>query len=83
METNTLELKNDLHDLVSKTDDAGVLSHVREYFTELNNKIDWWYLLTPAQKQQIEIGTKQLDNGQKFTNKEVRVEIDNRSDFLY
>ena len=62
MELNTLELKNDLHSLVSNTNDENVLFRVKEYFTELNTQEDWWHLLTPEQKKQVEIGTKQLDN---------------------
>ena len=76
MEVNTLELKNDLHTLVTNTDDENVLFRVKEFFTELKDKDDWWHLLTPTQKNQIEIGSNQLDNGIKFTHNEVRAEID-------
>lgn len=76
MEINTLELKNDLHDLVTNTNDEEVLFRVKEYFTELKNKDDWWHLLTTEQKNKVEIGTNQLDNNVKFSNDEVRIEID-------
>jgi hypothetical protein len=76
MELNTLELKNDLHTLVSNTNDEEVLFRVKEYFTELKNKEDWWHSLTKEQKNKIEVGTKQLDNNLKFSNDEVRIEID-------
>lgn len=75
MELNTLELKNDLHTLVSNTNDEDVLFRVKEYFTELKNKEDWWHSFTPQQKKDIDIGTQQLDNGQKFSNDEVRIEV--------
>lgn len=76
MELNTLELKNDLHILVSNTNDEEVLFRVKEYFTELKNKEDWWHSLTSEQKSKVEIGIKQLDNNLKFSNDEVRIEID-------
>ncbi len=76
MELNTLELKNDLHTLVTNTDDENVLFRVKDFFTELNNQKDWWDVLTSTQKKQVEIGSKQLDEGLKFTNDEVRAEID-------
>ncbi|MER0437842.1 hypothetical protein [Emticicia sp. W12TSBA100-4] len=76
MELNTLELKNDLHTLVTNTNDEEVLFRVKEYFTELKNKDDWWHSLTTEQKNKVEIGTQQLDNGLKFSNDEVRIEID-------
>lgn len=75
MELNTLELKNDLHTLVTNTNDEDLLFRVKEYFTELKNKDDWWHLLTTEQKIKVEIGTKQLENNLKFSNDEVRVEI--------
>lgn len=75
MELNTLELKNDLHTLVTNTNDEDLLFRVKEYFTELKNKDDWWHLLTTEQKHKVEIGTKQLDNNIKFSNDEVRIEI--------
>lgn len=75
MELNTLELKNDLHALVSNTNDEDVLLRVKEYFTELKNKEDWWHSLTSQQKNNVEIGTQQLDNGQKLSNDEVRIEV--------
>ena len=76
MELNTLELKNDLHALVANTDDENVLFRVKDFFTKLNNQKDWWDVLTPTQKNQVAIGSKQLDEGLKFTNDEVRAEID-------
>jgi CTP:phosphocholine cytidylyltransferase-like protein len=75
MELNTLELKNDLHTLVTNTNDEDLLFRVKEYFIELKNKDDWWHLLSKEQKNKVEIGTKQLDNNVKFSNDEVRVEI--------
>lgn len=76
MELNTLELKNDLHTLVTNTNDEDLLFRVKEYFTELKNTDDWWNILTSKQKEQVETGTKQLDNNLKFSNDEVRIEID-------
>jgi CTP:phosphocholine cytidylyltransferase-like protein len=75
MELNTLELKNDLHTLVTNTNDENLLFRVKEYFTELKNKDDWWHLLSKEQKNKVEIGTKQLENNLRFSNDEVRVEI--------
>lgn len=76
MELNTLELKNDIHSLVNNTDDETILFKVREYFSELKSNEDWWNLLTLKQKLSIENGSKQLDNGLRFSHDEVRKEID-------
>jgi len=76
MELNTLELKDELHTLVTNTNDEDVLLRVKEFFTELKNKEDWWNLLTLTQKKDIDTATNQLDSGLRFTNEEVRTEID-------
>lgn len=76
MELNTLELKNDIHSLVNNTDDETILFKVKEYFSELKSNEDWWNLLSLKEKASVEDGTKQLDNGVRFSHDEVRKEID-------
>ena len=76
MEVNTLELKNDLHTLVTITDDENILLQVKQYFTELNNKTDWWDELSESQKTSINLGIKQLDEGKTVPHAQVRERVD-------
>lgn len=38
---------------------------------EANNTSDWWDEITPAQKEAIDKGIKQLDNGEGISHNEV------------
>lgn len=73
---SVLEIKNQLLQLVVDTDDFDKLSSVFQYFKQINE----FPKLTKKQEEQedrlIEIGEKQISNGQTMTNQEAWNKID-------
>lgn len=81
---NTAELKNFLHKFIVETNDDNVLTQAAEYFRNLRTKnTDWWDELSEESKQAIEIGLKDLKNGNTHSSndvrKSIRQRIENRS----
>jgi len=73
MNPSTAELKNYLHKLIVETDDESILTQVQAYFTSLKSKnADWWDTLSDQEKQTIQIGLKQLENGEGIPHQEVK-----------
>ncbi len=74
---STAEIKSLLHKLIVETDDLELLGKVRDYFTSIRSKKeDWWDQLTEEQKQNINLGVQQLEQGQGITHDKVRTQID-------
>ena len=77
MKTSTAEIKNYLHKLIVETDDINVLSTVQTYFTALKSKnMDWWDTISEQEKDAINTGLKQLENGEGIPHKEVKRKVD-------
>ncbi len=77
MNPNTAELKNYLHKLIVETDDESILSKVQAYFSTLKNKNqDWWETISDSEKEVINAGLQQLDNGQGIPNQAVKQKAD-------
>jgi hypothetical protein len=77
IKTNTAEIKNFLHKLVVETDDENILSKVQAYFTTLKSKnIDWWDMISESEKETINIGLQQLENGKGIPHNEVKQKAD-------
>jgi predicted transcriptional regulator len=73
MSARTAEIKNYLHKLIVETDDENILSKVQAYFTTLKGKnIDWWDTISEQEKDAINIGLRQLENGEGIPHEEVR-----------
>lgn len=73
MNTNTAEIKNYLHKLIVETDDEGILSKVQAYFTTLQSKnIDWWDTISDQEKEAINTGLQQLENGEGIPHEDVK-----------
>ena len=78
MSTKTSEIKNYLHKLIVETDDESILSKVQAYFNTLKGKnIDWWDTISDQEKDAIDIGLRQLENGEGIPHEEVRKKADN------
>lgn len=74
---STAELKNHLHKLIVETDDESILTQVQAYFTNLKNKnTDWFDTLSDKEKHAINIGLKQIENGEGIPHKEVKRKVD-------
>jgi len=77
MNTNTAILKNNLHKLIVETDDESVLSKVQAFFDTLrNSQNDWWDSLSEPEIEYISKGIRQLDNGERIPNDEVKRKVD-------
>ena len=77
MNANTAEIKDYLHKLIVETDDENILNKVQAYFTTLRSKdIDWWDTISEAEKEAIQLGIKQLENGQGILHSEVKLSAD-------
>ena len=77
MNASTAEIKNDLHKLIVETDDESILSKVQAYFNMLKSKnVDWWDTISDQEKEAINIGLKQLENGEGIPHEEVKRKVD-------
>lgn len=70
---STAELKNSLHKLTVETDEASVLQMVLEYFYLLtkDRNTDLWLSLSQGEKDSIEAGIAELQNGESIEHGEV------------
>lgn len=73
MNSNIEETKNRLHKLIVETDDEKILTQVQGYFVTLKREknIDWWDALPDTQKEIINKGLQQLENGERIPHDEV------------
>lgn len=77
MNTNTAIIKNYLHKLIVETDDENTLNKVHAYFTTLKSSdVDWWDTISDQEKDAINIGLQQLDNGEGIPHDEVKRKVD-------
>ena len=77
MNARTAEIKNYLHKLIVETDDESILSKVEAYFTTLKGKnVDWWDTISDKEKEAINIGLQQLENGEGIPHEEVKRKAD-------
>jgi predicted transcriptional regulator len=77
MNPSTAEIKNYLHKLIVETDDESILSEVQAYFTSLKSKnVDWWDTISDKEKEAVDIGLQQLENGEGIPHEEVKRKVD-------
>lgn len=70
---STAELKNSLHKLTVETDEASVLQMVLEYFYLLtkDRNADLWSSMSQGEKDSIEAGIAELQNGDSIEHGKV------------
>ena len=79
MNPSTAEIKNYLHKLIVETDDKSILSKVQAYFTTLVGKnADWWDTISDQEKDAIQKGLQQLENGEGIPHEEVKQKADKK-----
>ena len=77
MKRHTEELKKDLQNLIVETDHESILSKVQACFTTLKGKnVDWWDTISDQEKEAINIGLQQLENGEGIPHEEVKRKVD-------
>lgn len=77
MNASTAEIKNYLHKLIVETDDESILNKVQAYFTTLKSRnVDWWDTISDQEKETVNIGLQQLENGEGIPHEEVKSKAD-------
>jgi predicted transcriptional regulator len=69
------ELKNDLIKVIINTEDVTFLQKVKDFFKKQNATLDWWDEISDHEKDMIELGLKDIEEGRVVPHEEVRVEI--------
>ncbi len=69
------ELKNDLIKVIINTEDIKFLQQVKDFFKKQNATLDWWDEITEHEKEMIELGLKDNEEGRVVPQEEVRAEI--------
>ena len=72
--------KIELAQLLLNTDNVSVLNKIKTILK--TEKKDWWDELTDFQKEQIEIGENQIDNGEVISWEEVKKQMNERKKVL-
>lgn len=68
----TAELKIDLLKLILETNDPAVLEEVAAYFHARLQKGDWWEQISEKEKETVQTGMRQLEEGQGIPYEAVR-----------
>lgn len=69
---STIELKNKLHSLIDSIGDSEKLKAILTLLKgNSESTIDWWDELTNEQKENVDIGLAELDNGEGIPHEEV------------
>ena len=69
------ELKNDLIKVIVNSDDISFLKQVKDFFKKHNATTDWWDEISDHDKEMIELGLKDIEEGRVMPHEEVRAEI--------
>lgn len=69
------ELKNDLIKVIINTEDVTFLQKVKDFFKKQNATLDWWDEISDHEKEMIELGLKDIEEGNVVTHEDVRAEI--------
>jgi len=73
---NAAELKSNLHKLIVETDDVSILDKIQAYFITLKSKnIDWWDTITESDKQNVNDGMNQLQEGHGINHDQVKKKV--------
>jgi len=73
---NATELKHDLLKLILETDDISVLTQIRTYLNNFNNKsTDWYEGLSEDNIEEINQGLSDVQEGNTFADEYVRANI--------
>lgn len=72
---STADLKNDLIKVIVNTDDIGFLRQVRDFFKKHQVTADWWDEISAYEKEMIEAGAKDIEEGKVVPHEEVSAGI--------
>jgi predicted transcriptional regulator len=69
------ELKNDLIKVIINTEDINFLQKVKDFFKKQQVDTDWWDEISDHEKEMIELGLKDIEEGRVVPHEQVRAEI--------
>lgn len=69
------ELKNDLIKAIINTDDIAFLQQIKDFFKTHKVSADWWDEISEQEKEMIELGIKDIAEGNVVAHEEVKAEI--------
>ncbi|HFA48714.1 MAG TPA: hypothetical protein ENJ95_06835 [Bacteroidetes bacterium] len=72
------ELQIELIKYIVHTNDSDFLQQLLQAIKSYRKGEDWWERIFEKEKEAIEIGIQQLDNGEGIPHEEVRKEINKR-----
>ncbi|NBC07718.1 MAG: hypothetical protein GVY26_11050 [Bacteroidetes bacterium] len=72
------QMKNDLHRMVVETDDPDVLIQMKAFFASVLGDQDWWDSISEEEKQLIELGQSDADEGRKTSFEVIRKKVEQR-----
>jgi len=72
---STAELKNELIKVILNIDEMAFLRQVRDFFNQNQVNADWWDKISDHEKDMIELGLKDIEEGRVVPHEEVRAEI--------
>lgn len=76
MESNSTELRNQIHQLINETDDDK-LKNIQAYLMALQNeKADWWEAISAQEQEIIYKSRKLLEEGKGINHDEVKSKAD-------
>lgn len=69
------ELKNDLIKVIINTEDVTFLQKVKDFFKKQQVNTDWWDEISENEKEMIELGLKDIEEGNVVAHEDLRAEI--------
>jgi predicted transcriptional regulator len=75
---DTIEIKTDLHSMIDQINDVRLLQAIRVLLLCKSGKTDWFDDLSKEEKELLEQGIKESDNGKVFSQNEILKEVKDR-----
>ena len=75
---DTIEIKTDLHSMIDQINDVRFLQAIRILLLGKSGESDWFDDLSKEEKELLEQGIKESDNGKVFSQNEILKEVKDR-----
>jgi predicted transcriptional regulator len=75
---NTIEIKTDLHSMIDQINDVRLLQAIRILLLGKSGESDWFDDLSKEEKELLEQGIRESDNGKVYSHNEILKEVKDR-----
>lgn len=75
---SVIEIQHDLIKKILQTEDLYFLRRLQEFFQLPSETTDWWFTISEEEKEMIEIGNRELEEGKGVPYEEVRKAVKER-----